>query len=341
MALVIAEQGSERLHRQRLRALLKTTTGTVRIASAYVTDRELLREVKNRKVRLVTSLMPMDVASKATNLEALRAFLQSQVECRRFPGPQRLHAKVYVFGNTSAVVTSANLTENALGSNIEVGVEVSGKSVQELIKWYDQLWDTSVPLTLPYLAKLQQETAALSRAYAKLKKKVRQKVSQSTQANTNVFPDDLRQLIDTAKQFFVCNTDRRQRRRTKTGGYALEEAMHDRGYAAAWEDFAYPSHMEQVQAGDAIFMYAKGKGIIGIGCATGPHEVLALNTPGRIRNFANETKTREWRIPVRWLDWRDAADAYPWNAPNFTFWNVSADDYTELREGVREHFLGD
>ena len=68
MPKLLAEEGRQRQHRLRLRQLLESADGPVRVASAYVTDRELLVGVRNRDVRLVTSLLPMDIASGATRL---------------------------------------------------------------------------------------------------------------------------------------------------------------------------------------------------------------------------------------------------------------------------------
>jgi hypothetical protein len=116
--------------------------------------------------------------------------------------------------------------------------------------------------------------------------------------------------------------------------------MYNQSYAAAWESFKFPSHMRQVEPGAVVFMYAKGVGIIGIGRAEATCEILTPRHPGRIRNFKYEN-TKEWRIPVRWIDWRDDEDAFKWNAPNFTFWNITASEYTHFRNAVIKHFCGD
>ena len=266
MRNLIAEDGGQRQHRQHLSALRDATVGTVRIASAYVTDRGLLIGIKNRKVRLLTSLMKMDIASGATNLETVGALVQAGVECRFFGERPRLHAKVYIFGDASAVVTSANLTGSAFNENIEVGVELRGQEVENLTAWFDKLWGQAKPLSLKHLAVLRQQTSALRQEYVKLKKKAGEKLTLPKQpVPAHAFSDDLRDMFDNAKRFFVCNTDRRHTEFTPTGGYFLEEEMHNRGYAAAWENFKFPGHMEQVEPGDAIFMFAKGVGIIGIG----------------------------------------------------------------------------
>ena len=64
---------------------------------------------------------------------------------------------------------------------------------------------------------------------------------------------------------FWCNTNRR-------GGVMLEQRMRSRCFAAAWTaadhpdgTFNYHDHMRRVRRGDLIFMYAKDRGVIGVG----------------------------------------------------------------------------
>ncbi len=284
----------------------------------------------------------MDVASGATSLETLGTLIKSGVECRALPERPRLHAKVYIFGSSHAVVTSANLTGSAFDSNIEVGVELQADQVSQLAAWFDALWEIGSPLDLEQLAELQSKTRLLRQEYMKLKKKAKAKLQfAASDKQKEQLSDTLQELFATASRFFVCNTDRLQGERTETGGFALEEKMFNRGFATAWESFKFPSHMEQVDVGDAIFMFAKHIGIIGIGMATGRCETLTPDDPDRIRNFVDEDNTPEWRVPVQWLAQTDEAGAYRWNSPNFTFWNVTDSQYDEFREDVKMHFLAD
>lgn len=336
MAGLILEDGRKRRHPDRLRELVRKTPGTVRVASAYVTDRVLLTGITGRRIRLLTSLMDMDIASGATNLGALGALIESGVECRFFGEGRRLHAKVYIFGNAKAVVTSANLTDNAFQRNIEAGVEVSRQEAEGLRTWFDKLWLKAEPLTLAQLAELREQTAELRRDYVALKRRAGEKLKLPKHSlPATELSDDLRDLFDSAERFFVCNTDRKHTELTKSGGFLLEEAMHNRGFAAAWESFKFPKHMEEVKNGDAIFMFAKGVGIIGVGraladCKTFQPGGRGMIQPGEV----------EWRVPVRWFEWRDDQDAFPYKSPNFTFWNVTGPDYADLRDGVRQHFMG-
>jgi hypothetical protein len=120
----------------------------------------------------------------------------------------------------------------------------------------------------------------------------------------------LRQAFQNAERVFWCNTNRGG----GAGDNSLEQLMHDMHFAAAWTwgdgtpqagTFNYPEHMQSVQCGDVIVMYANGFGVIGIGRATdGGLEVLEQDDPERMRDYATEGQNaEEWRIPVEWLVW--------------------------------------
>lgn len=329
---VIAEnEKSRRQHRTRLLDLLKKTDGLVRIASAYVTDTDLLAGLGTRNVHLLTSLSRMDIITGASSLDSLRLLIEDGVHCRCLTRGPRLHAKVYIFGEEWAVVTSANLTWNALDSNIEVGVQLGGSAVNELGLWFDTLWNRSIPLDPKEISRWQQDTNGLRSEYAALRKKAATKQMPRSEARPALLsPKQFDSLFDKENRFYVCNTDRRW-------SPVAEKRMRQRGYAAAWEDFRHPSHMQGVEPGNAIFMYAKGVGILGIGQARSSHEVLQPGNPDRLRKGS----TPEWRIPVNWLAWEDDdGDAFLWKSPNVTFFEVSDDKYRALRDGIERHFSG-
>ncbi len=319
--MIEINESLERQHRTTLRSLLKEAEGTVRIASAYVTDTVLLSGSKGQDVRLLTFISRQDIILGATSLDSLIALLDEGVECRYlFNGP-RLHAKVYIFGLQSAVVTSANLTRKGLDVNLEVGVHLSGDSVKQLVTWFDKLWEASEVLDLAlietWLRETQEERAALSA----LQKGFGMQPALSTGRATK-----LRNLFEGGKHFFVCNTNRRN-------SINDEKSMHDRGYATAWETFHYPPHMDRVEAGDTICMYAKGEGIIGIGRATGPVVKLESGAPGRVVTDGE----LEWRVPTEWLVWTPNRP-FRWKSPNATFFDISADRYRDLRAGLKAHY---
>jgi hypothetical protein len=334
MSNLLAEFGPERLHQQRLEQLLRNTKGPVRIASAYVTDTALLFGSNGRKIQLLTSISPMDLVCGATSLSALRSHVGAGVECRRSSSAPRLHAKVYIFGNDVAIVTSANLTTKALNDNLEVGVELTGSHVRELSSWFDRVWSSARPLTLAQLSKWEKQTAALRRQYLALRSRVCEKTTLHKEPRiSESSKKELRAALRAANQFFLCNTDRRY-------SATVEQLMRHKKYAAVWEDFRWRGHMDKVRSGDLIFMYAKGVGIIGVGRAKAKREILPRRHPDRIRN-PREYDEPEWRVPVKdWLAWvDDDAEAFPCKIGNVSFIDVSGEKYRDLRDGVARHFL--
>jgi hypothetical protein len=323
LTLIAETESVERQHRNALQNLMNQTEGTVRIASAYVTDTRLLSGIKGRDVRLLTYISKMDIIVGASSLDSLTALIKAGVQCRYISKGPRLHAKVYLFDDQSAVVTSANLTRKALDENLEVGVHLSGVAATDLIGWFDTLWDEANVLDLAAIAKWLRDTEAERRAYSALRKRVEKQPALPTGLETKLLDG-----FETGNRFFVCNTNRRWSPED-------EKRMHDRGYAAAWEQFNFPSHMGRVEQGHTIFMYAKGVGIIGIGRAKGPCQILEPGHPDRVTPGA----TPEWRVPTAWLAWKKNSGAYPWKSQNSTFFEVSGDRYKKLRGDIKKHFL--
>ena len=323
MATVLIEisDSAERQHRRILRSMVEEVEGTVRIASAYVTDTGLLSDSQGRDVRLLTYISRQDIIFGATNLNSLIALINAGVKCRYLSEGPRLHAKVYMFGPKSAVVTSANLTRNALDNNLEVGVRLSGIAAAQLVTWFDTLWDASEVLDSERAKTWLQETQAEREQLSILQKTVEKQSALSTGKAKK-----LQNLFEGTKKVFVCNTNRRN-------SLNDEKSMRDRGYAVAWEKFNYPTHMDSVAAGDMICMYAKGQGIIGIGRAKGSVEKLESGAPNRVVPDGQ----CEWRVPTEWLVWK-ADRPFLWKSQNATFFDVSADKYETLREGLKRHF---
>ena len=321
--LIIETESVNRKHRSDLKKILKQNKDTIRIASAYVTDTDLLSHIMDRDVRLLTYISKKDIIVGASSLNSLTTLIKAGVQCRYISKGPRLHAKVYIFGNQTAVVTSANLTQKALGQNIEVGVRLSGDAATKLIDWFDTLWWPAETLDLEIVAKWFKETKAERAAYSALQKKIEKEPALPTGKAAKLID-----LFNTGNRFFVCNTNRVHSRED-------EKLMRDRGYATAWEPFNYPRHMGRVEAGNAIFMYAKGVGIVGVGRATGPCHTLERGNPDRI----NQGKTREWRVPTDWLFWKMDSDACPWKSPQGTFFEVGKGKHRQVPNDVKKHFL--
>jgi len=87
---------------------------------------------ENIELRVLTRLDNESMRQKAQDPEALKVFIQnfSNLEIKILDD---LHAKIYLFDNKKALVTSANLTIRAFKSNIEYGVLLDEPGEIELI----------------------------------------------------------------------------------------------------------------------------------------------------------------------------------------------------------------
>jgi hypothetical protein len=98
------------------------------ISSPYVNNgiKEITGYVSDTVNRvLVTKVSLTDFALNASSLESLCDLARDGVKIQVLGG---LHAKVYIFDNYSALVTSANATAAGLNSNWECGIETSDKA---------------------------------------------------------------------------------------------------------------------------------------------------------------------------------------------------------------------
>jgi hypothetical protein len=321
--LIAEAESAERQHRKKLQELMDQTKCILRIASAYVTDTQLLSDLKGREVHLLTYISRMDLITGASSLESLIKLVKAGVQCGYISDGPRLHAKVYLFDDQSAVVSSANLTRRALDENLEVGIHLCGPAVAQLVGWFELLWAKATELDLATLADWAQEIKAERAEYSQLKKTLEKRPPLSHGQTAKIV-----ELFESASRFFLCNTNRRN-------SHEDEKRMHDLGYAVAWERFNFPKHMQMVEKGDAILMFAKGLGIIGIGVAKGKCEILEPGDSGRVALY----ETREWRVPVNWLVWKGDKDAFSVKSRNGTFFDVSEEYPAGLRETIKEHFL--
>lgn len=326
---IISESGS---HRRYLQELIASTQNMVRVASAYVTDFDLLPRATLKDTRLLTPLSTMDIIAGATSLDSLEKLIAKGVQCRRLPNNPRFHAKIYIFDAKHAVVTSANLTKSALDSNIEVGLQVNNNyEVQELIDWFDKHWDMANQISLSQVSNLKHETAPLRHEFSLMRRRCQSPTDENFFQDRAARPVPLQ--FKSHLRYFLCNTDRAHSDRSVSGGFVLEDLMHEKCYAAAWEEFSYPSHMERVNRGDIVFMYANQKGIIAVGQAKDTCETLQVGSNERIFNGTN---TPEWRIPVDWLIWEDELPSSWSPHADQTFVEVSKDLYFTRREDVMQ-----
>ena len=97
-----------------------------------------LLQHKPKEIQVITRFNLRDIADGVSDIAALRDLLNAGAAVR---GVKNLHAKLYLFGKTRAIITSANLTEAALDSNHEFGmVTTDGATVENCLAYFDDLW---------------------------------------------------------------------------------------------------------------------------------------------------------------------------------------------------------
>jgi hypothetical protein len=95
------------------------------------------------KIRVITRFHLGDMCDGVNDPEALRLLLENGAKIR---GVKGLHAKLYLFGDQRAIVTSANLTEAALLRNHEFGfVSNESEIITRCREYFETLWQRAGP----------------------------------------------------------------------------------------------------------------------------------------------------------------------------------------------------
>lgn len=100
---------------------LKLGHSKLRIVCPFIKRHVIERLLKlgnPREIQVITRFNLLDFYNGVSDTTALRLLLEHGAQVR---GVRNLHSKVYLFGESRAIVTSANLTESALGRNLEFG----------------------------------------------------------------------------------------------------------------------------------------------------------------------------------------------------------------------------
>ena len=132
--LVDAGWGSE------LTAAIQTDPSKVCIICPFIKvgPTERLLSYQPSDIQVITRFNLADFAAGVSDVEALRKLLDAGARIR---GIQNLHAKLYLFGTSRAVITSANLTEAALARNQEFGVVADDATVIIACQdYFGRLW---------------------------------------------------------------------------------------------------------------------------------------------------------------------------------------------------------
>lgn len=111
--------------------------------------KEVVDEIlSNRKpgvvLEVITSANLANFVNGSLDVEAIKMLLEAGIKVLNF---QNLHAKIYLFDNKKALVTSANLTNNALYNNYEYGLllhEDEKEAVDEIYSDFIMMMDSEL-----------------------------------------------------------------------------------------------------------------------------------------------------------------------------------------------------
>jgi hypothetical protein len=113
----------------------------LRIVCPFIKEapvRRLLGDSPPPTVEVITRFSLADFGAGVSDIGALRALIDAGARVR---GVRHLHSKLFVFGDSQAIVTSANLTMAALSRNFEFGcVADESYIVAQCRAYFDRLW---------------------------------------------------------------------------------------------------------------------------------------------------------------------------------------------------------
>lgn len=119
---------------------LQADASALRIICPFIKLGALKRllALRPRSVRVITRFNLKDFVAGVSDIVALQRLLSVGAQVR---GVRHLHAKLYLFGGSRAVVTSANLTTAALDRNEEFGAVLDDSgSVVACAAYFERLW---------------------------------------------------------------------------------------------------------------------------------------------------------------------------------------------------------
>jgi len=122
---------------------LRLDSSELRIICPFIKVNALDRLLSHHpaNINVITRFNLTDFAEGVSDVAAMRRLLDVDANVR---GVRNLHAKLYLFGSSRAIITSANLTEAGLTRNHEFGVVAEDADTIEACRTYfDDLWQRS------------------------------------------------------------------------------------------------------------------------------------------------------------------------------------------------------
>jgi hypothetical protein len=136
---------------------LNGDTSKLQVVCPFIKRRAVERLLASQpnSIQVITRFNLNEFAQGVSDLSALKVLLDAGAEIR---GVKNLHAKIYLFGDSRAIVTSANLTQAALERNHEFGFVAEDKEIIQSCRTYFQgLWNKGgQSLTIDRLAEWEE-----------------------------------------------------------------------------------------------------------------------------------------------------------------------------------------
>ena len=119
---------------------IKSYPTELRIISPFITHKaiNLFPEADPNSIRVITRYNLADFANNVSSIKALYSLLDIGASIR---GIQGLHAKMYMFGERRAIITSANFTQTGFTLNHELGIVTEEEeAIKNCLDYFDYLW---------------------------------------------------------------------------------------------------------------------------------------------------------------------------------------------------------
>jgi phosphatidylserine/phosphatidylglycerophosphate/cardiolipin synthase-like enzyme len=145
-------------------------------------------------LRILTDLSPVNICQGSTDPAALKALTSELPQFSLFHLP-KLHAKVYVTDEDSAIVTSANLTAGGLQRNYEYGVKLLDKhSVRAIAEDITSYSDLGAMVSAHNLENYSRIANRLRATYTRQQKAIAKSVKREFEKEVLTAEDELVRL---------------------------------------------------------------------------------------------------------------------------------------------------
>lgn len=109
--------------------LVEQTEENLRITSPFIKSKPVEKMISAKRVDVsieyITSFKLMNFYRKSSDFEALNTILRNDGIIKNY---QPLHAKMYIFDQKQAIITSGNLTDGGMNTNYEYGVLIKDET---------------------------------------------------------------------------------------------------------------------------------------------------------------------------------------------------------------------